>query len=144
MAMTKKEKAEFNAAIRRAETLGALRWTAPIEKDVPIPDMYGKSSSGWNFNIYDFSVRQMWSESVAHGDGPNRKSSISGTPRGISLFSTRLLALQALRHAVECESAEKLRKIDTEIAKEIDRKARQAPSFMAGKDSADSNAVVRR
>lgn len=37
MAMTKKEKAAYDAAIKTAETAAALRWTEPVEPDVPVP-----------------------------------------------------------------------------------------------------------
>lgn len=115
MAMTKKEKAEFEAAIKRANTLSALRWTDPVEKDLPRPDR--GSTSGWDYNAYSVRVYQAWSEPVSHGDGPARNG-YSGSQGGIALFSTKLLALKALRHAVECDSAEKLRKIDEMIEKE--------------------------
>jgi len=42
--------------------------------------------------------------------------------RGCELFSTRLLALRALRHAVEKDSAGKLRKIDEQIELENSKK----------------------
>ncbi len=117
MAMTKKEKADFDAAIKRANTLAALRWTEPVEKDVPIPEHFTDSTSGWDFNTYSGTVRQMWSECVSHGDGLKRTGSAS--QNGLWLFSTKLLALRALRHAVEREAADKLRKIDDAITAEM-------------------------
>jgi hypothetical protein len=117
MAMTKKEKAAFDEAILKAQTLGALRWTSPVAKDLPRPDSWGTATSGWCFNSYSCDVTQAWSEVSAHGYGPTR-SKLSGVQNGVDLFSTKLLALRALRHAVECESAGKLRKIDAMIEAE--------------------------
>jgi len=116
MAMTKKEKAEFDSAIQRANTLAALRWTEPVKKDLPAPQGFRESTCGWDYNTYSCSIRQMWSECTAHGEGLARSSSAS--QNGRSLFSTKLLALRALRHAIECESAEKLRRIDEQISLE--------------------------
>jgi hypothetical protein len=117
MAMTKKEKAAFDEAILKAQTLGALRWTSPVAKDLPRPDSWGTATSGWRFNSYNCGVTQAWSECSAHGTGPARHN-LSGSQNGVDLFSTRLLALKALRHAVELESATKLRKIDAMIEEE--------------------------
>lgn len=118
MAMTKKERAEFDAAILRAETMAALRWTAPVEKDVSVPD-FGKQTTG--FEIYcgaDFArVQEKWSGSVSHGDMP--KSAHHESQRGIELHSTRLRALMALRHEVEKAAAKRLLRIDQDIAAEL-------------------------
>ena len=35
--MTKKEQAAMQAAIHRADTLAALRWTSPVQRDVDVP-----------------------------------------------------------------------------------------------------------
>lgn len=118
---------EFDAAIEHAETLAALRWTEPVEKDLPIPRE--NFTSGWNFNIYNGTVQQMWSSVVFHGYGAEPKQECSSSQRGISLFSTKILALKALRHATECEAAEKLRRIDAAIAEEMSSNARnEAPA----------------
>jgi hypothetical protein len=120
MAMTKKEQAEFDAALDRANTLAALRWTWPVEKDVPVPSGWAESTTGWDFNAYSVKVEQMWSEASSHGPGAMRAGIAS--QRGCELFSTRLLALRALRHAVENDSAGKLRKIDEQIELENSKK----------------------
>lgn len=118
MAMTKKEKAEFDAAILRANTLAALRWTEPVKKDVPLPNPFCETS-GFDFNTYNTKVYQAWSTAISHGDGDCRKNSHSASQRGIWLFSTKVLALRAMRHEIECQSAKKLREIDEQIALEI-------------------------
>lgn len=113
--MTKKERAEFGAAILKAKTLAALRWTGPVAPDLPVPKSFEKTS-GWHFNDHNKSVMQMWSESIAHGYGVERNRTISGRQGGKALYSTELLALKALRHAVECEAAAALVRIDDAIA----------------------------
>lgn len=117
MAMTKKERAEFDAAIKRAETLAALRWTQPVARDLPRPDR--GMTSGWDFNVYSGEVFRAWSECTSHGRGPRRE--FSGSQNGRALFSTRALALAALRHETEAQCAESLRRID-EMAKQPEPK----------------------
>ena len=114
--MNKKERAEFDAAILRANTLAALRWTAPVTKDLPVPDG-GGTTTGYDYNTHACTVTGFWSESTAHGDGVKRSGSAS--QNGKALFSTRLLALRALRHDFESVAAEKLRKIDGDIEREL-------------------------
>ena len=117
MAMTKKEREAFDAALEKAEIYGALHWTYPVKKDLPIPD------SGYTegFEVYSTSVQQTWSGSSRHGNG---KAPLPDAPfrtasqRGVSLYSTRLMALRAMRHKKELEAAEELRKIDRMIAEE--------------------------
>lgn len=117
MAMTKKERAEFDAALEKARILGALRWTEPVKPDLKPAD--GKSITGWQTGTYGRgSVRQMWSEGWAHGSGAKRIANGSASQGGISLHSTQLRALKALRHEVELESAEKLARIDKMIEDE--------------------------
>lgn len=117
MAMTKKERAEFDAAIAKARILGALRWTEPEKED--LHPTTGKTIYGWKTNTYGRgSVRQMWSESWAHGAGEKRSPNGGAAQGGISLHSTELRALKALRHEVELESAEKLAWIDEMIENE--------------------------
>jgi len=117
MAMTKKEREAFDAAIKKAEILGALRWTTPVAKDVPIPE--NGYSEGWI--AYSNSVQKSWSGQHRHGNGdaPAPEDIYkSASQRGVSMYSTRLLALKALRNNTEKEAAEELRKIDRMIAEE--------------------------
>jgi hypothetical protein len=120
MAMTKKEKAEFDAAILKAQTLSALRWTEPVDKDLPVPTG-GEIINGWDYNFYTLYAERMWSSSYNHGcgikDDDNRYYS---NQKGISLYSSKLLALKAMRHYIERESAEKLRRIDEQIKSELE------------------------
>lgn len=121
MAMTKKERAEFDAAIERANMLGALRWSAPVKKDVPPPEQYKDFSSGWDCNAHAVKVYEVWSSSVVHGYGA-QPDGRSASQNSIWCYSTRLLALMALRHQVELESAKKLAAIDKMIEAEMNGK----------------------
>jgi len=68
--MTKKELAEVTARIRTAEIKAALRWTAPVLRDVPTPvSGVGGHITGWDFNEHSQRVFKAWSESTATGDG---------------------------------------------------------------------------
>jgi len=121
MAMTKKEQAAMQAAIDKAETLAALRWTAPVAKDVPPPPPENGYTEGWEFNTYKKSVDPYWSSCIYHGQGaaPNGNDRFfSGSQNPKSLYSTKLLALMALRHEVEKEAATSLMRIDRLIAAE--------------------------
>jgi hypothetical protein len=116
MAMTKKEQADMKAAIDRAETLAALRWTMPVKRDVAPPA--NGFSEGWDFNDYMKSVRPGWSNSIFHGEGSapkegERRFSATQNPR--SLYSTKAMALAALRHGVEKKAAHDLMQIDRQI-----------------------------
>ena len=112
MAMTKKEQAAFQAAIDRAETLAALRWTAPVARDLPPPkDGY---TQGWDISTYGVTIFEAWSGCVSHGTGkaPLQGKYQTASQNSRSLFSTRSLALAALRHEIEKECAAKLLKVD--------------------------------
>lgn len=111
MAMTKKERAEFDEAIKRVETMAALRWTSPVEADVPIPE-FGKRAAGWI--VYHDSVEPSWSEAMSHGSMPYRSGCAS--QGGRHMHSTKLRALKALRHKLELRFAERLAQLDRVIA----------------------------
>lgn len=123
MAMNKKEKAELQAAIDRADLNIALRWTEPVERDVPPPprsDIGARYTSGWDYNAYSNRVYRGWSDSVAHGDGdpptPQTRYKSSASQGARPYYSTELLALKAMRHEVERDAATKLMRIDRMIA----------------------------
>lgn len=112
MAMTKAEKQKLEEAL----TLAALRFTGkPPAKDIAPPEG-GKMTSGYFFNIFTQNVRQAHSKSYAHTFSNPNRDTWSREP--IWLYSTKLMALQALRHATEMECAGKLRAIDVMIEKE--------------------------
>lgn len=118
MAMTKKERKEFDDAIEHARRLGALRWTSPVARDVPQPSTF-EYSSGYDYNAYSLRTNKAWSSSVSHGDGDAPKpgegyrSASQGARR---LYSSELLALKAMRCEIETEGAIKLAAVDAMIA----------------------------
>lgn len=119
MAMTKKEKAAHDAEIDRLTLRLALCWTAPVDPDVPVPkNSYGDTglSKGW-LPCFD-RVEPACSSSASHGFGSSMRPN-SQMPR--ELYSTRLLALRALRSEAEERFARELKKIDNWIALEIEK-----------------------
>jgi hypothetical protein len=118
MAMTKKERAEFDKLILKAETLTALRWTSPIEPDLLPPTEYDKIVQGWSFNRYSMLVSESWSGYCRNGSGIYSKNS-SASQGGKKQFSTKILALKAMRHEVEYANAKNLLLIDKMIDAEL-------------------------
>lgn len=116
MAMTKKEQAAMQAAIGRAETLAALRWTWPVERDVDVP--LNGYSEGWDYNAHGQRVWQGWSDRVAHGEGPAPEANkyLIGSQGSQRMFSTKALALAAMRHEMEQKAAADLMRVDQQIA----------------------------
>ncbi len=115
--MNKKERAEYDRAIETAEILGAFHFTAPVQRDVQPPS--GQTyTEGWDFNSYTATVWRAWSGSVSHGEGPaplgNRRF-MSGSQGCRSMFSSKVLALRALRHEMELKYAKELLKVDKQI-----------------------------
>lgn len=129
--MTKKERAEFDALLDKANTLAALRWTAPVAPDVPPPRTGSGSlgfTEGWTFNAHSMIVERAWSEAVSHGKGPypGRSPYRSACQSGQSLYSTELMALAALRHALELSAASALKRVDARMAEARKREAAAA------------------
>lgn len=123
MAMNKKEQAEFAAMKKKLAVASAFVRTPAVGKDVPAPVPSGpdRYSHGFDFNVYGLSVGEYWSGSSTHyTENPEGKRGyVSGSQRGIDLYSTRLLALRALRHAAENKAASNLAEIDMKIEAEI-------------------------
>lgn len=115
MAMTKKEKAELERLQNELEIAKAFRRTEEVLPDVQPPGTWGGLSQGWHFNCHAEKVSIACSSSTSHAIGRNDKTQ-SQNP--IKLYSTRLLALKAMRYSMECDFAKKLAKVDSEIAKE--------------------------
>lgn len=128
MAMTKKER-EYVANLERQLRLSkALRWTEQVKKDVPPPSsstiMGRQFTTGYLFNAHrnTDAVYEAWSSTVYHGSGKppaegQRLYAASQEP--VHLFSTKLLALKALRNEIERMTAEKLADIDERIDNEV-------------------------
>lgn len=114
MVMTKKEKARVEALL----TSVALHRTANVEPDVALPDSYSDLATGWLFagERSDFPrVEVACSSRGSHAFGRVDKTT---TQEGRLLYSTKLLALKALRHTLENECAKRLRNIDRMIEAE--------------------------
>ena len=123
MAMTKKEREAMQAAIDRADMLAALRWTNPVERDVLPPksgQFHREYTEGWDYNAPSSRVWQGWSNSIGHGTGPVPKPNdyTSGSQGSRAMFSTKLLALRAMRHEMERQAARMLMQVDRQIAAE--------------------------
>lgn len=125
MAMNKAERAAFELAQSELAIARALRWSRyePVEPDVPRPSGF-EQIEGWGMHAHSKTVKQQWSESTAHGYGPYPKGERyrSASQGGRALYSTKLLALQALRHEVERAAAKELADIDVQIAAEQEGK----------------------
>ncbi len=114
--MTKKEQAAMQAAIDRAETLAALRWTTPVERDVGVPQQ--GYSEGWDYNAFSMSVWHGWSDRVSHGKGnaPVDCRNRNGSQGSQRMYSTEARALAAMRHELEQKFAADLLSVDKQIA----------------------------
>ena len=115
--MSKKEQAAMQAAIDRADTLAALRWTAPVERDVGVP-LQGYSE-GWDYNAHSMRVWFGWSGQVVHGPGPAPKAGerhYNGAQYSRRMFSTQAKALAAMRHEMEQKAAADLMRVDRQIS----------------------------
>jgi predicted CxxxxCH...CXXCH cytochrome family protein len=102
--MTKKER-EYLEFI---ETKLALHQTEPVSPDLPPPERCDVLAKGWSFNMHTGNVYKTCSSVICHGVGWDNTNS-----RGpLWQYSTEVLALRALRYALENECAKKLRQID--------------------------------
>jgi len=115
MAMNKKEK----ALVEDLKTYAALRHTADVKPDVPIPESLSQELSKGYLPVGHLSdmarVEPACSSSVHHGIGRQDKTS---SQRPVELYSTRMLALRKLRYDAEQECARRLRRIDRMIEDE--------------------------
>lgn len=106
----------------------ALAWTRtkPVERDLAPPK--NGLSNGWDARAYggEYRVDKACSSSVSHGDGWERTTS----QNPLWLFSTRELALRAVRYELEQQCAKTLALIDEQIAKEL-AKVSPAPDTVA-------------
>ncbi len=89
----------------------AFRLTDPVEPDVPVPG-FDDLSKGYLFNAYSGDVLKACSSSVFHSYGRDDKTTTQGARR---LYSTKALALKALRYSVERDCISRLTRIDKQI-----------------------------
>jgi len=112
--MNKKEM----AMVEELKTKLALRWTDDVAPDVMPPDSYAKLSIGYlpSGVLSDFPrVVPACSSFIHHGIGQHDKTT---SQQPIKLYSTREMALHAMRHQVENHCAKILRRIDRMIEDE--------------------------
>ena len=131
MAMTKKELAEWQEKLddlgkelQQANQWNAFRRTDAVSRDVSPPQpLSGDYRYGWNYNAYSRSISYYWTSSISHGtleEGKTRDENCrTGSQGPVHLYSTKVKALQALRHAIEKESAQALFEIDQLIQEEV-------------------------
>lgn len=114
MAMTKKEQAEMEALRWQVYEACALRFTDPVEPDIPIPEAFGKTINGYLYHVNRTEVRveKSCTSSGNHSFGSWDKTNSQGARR---LYSSELLAMMAARSAMAKECALALAKIDQRI-----------------------------
>ena len=119
--MTKAERAHVAALEKDLAEARAFRRTEPVKPDVPPPgeSSMGRMTFGFLHNTYDLksSADPAASTSIGHYKYYDGKR-MGGSQRGISLCSTRLLALQVARCEMERSVARALAKLDAEIEHE--------------------------
>lgn len=131
MAMNKSEKARMEALEQELREARALRWTDPVTPDIPPPDGGSmRETSGFAVlgGLQYGRIELAWSSCVVHGTGhatsaAMRKAGSSGCQKSISLYSTKLLALRALRNRMEQEAAKLIASVDEMIEQEITKGA---------------------
>lgn len=119
--MTKKEQAVVDNLKRELALARAFRRTDKVEPDVPIPTSHGTDALAKGFlyagSLSDYPrVEIACSSAVHHAFGRDDKTTTQNATR---LYSTRLLALRALRHEVENSCAQRLARVDQDIEKEL-------------------------
>lgn len=119
MAMNKKEQAAFEAMKREILLAKAFRFTERVKPDI-MPPTTSELRKGWHYNSYIGSysgprVHRACTSAVHHSIGNDTKTD---TQQPLSLYSTKLLALRALRHDVEKQVANILADIDEQIEAE--------------------------
>lgn len=122
MAMTKKEKENLAVLERKLAEALAFRRTDEVRPDLLSPSRgAGDVTQGWQFNAYadrGVNVYQAWSSSIHHGTGVYSRTR-SASQGSQALYSSKLLALRALRNRVEEQAAARLADIDAVIALEL-------------------------
>lgn len=121
--MTKREQAEMDALRKEVRIARALRFSEPVEPDVPIPSGFSELSTGFyvwangpdRVHHRSVAVDVACSSSSGHAFGSTAKTNSQGPRR---LYSSRLLALKAGRADLARQCAESLAWVDEQIEKE--------------------------
>jgi hypothetical protein len=113
--MSKKKQAEIAAREYEERVRAALRWTGEAPSpDVP-PPTDNSLTTGWLFSVHGQRVDAACSDAVSYAYGRTDRTTTQGSR---ALYSSRRLALQALRAAMERKFAEELARIDVLLADE--------------------------
>lgn len=111
MAMNKKELAHVEYLKERL----ALCFTPELNPDVPRPGEGDGLVKGYSFNAYSRSISKSCSSFLWHAIGRWDKTDAQNP---IEQYSTRLLALMAMRNVIEMRCARELRSVDIMIERE--------------------------
>lgn len=122
MAMNKAERAHIEALEQSLREARALRWSEPVEPDLLAGS--GDEISGFYVNVHSKKVGVAWSTRTTHGHDyasskEQKATGSSASQRGIDLYSTKELALQALRHEIVKQAVQDLAAIDKRIDEAI-------------------------
>ena len=111
MAMNKKELAYVESLKERL----ALCFTPEVAPDVPRPGVDDGLVIGYSFNAYSREISKSCSSFLWHATGRWDKTDAQNP---IEQYSTRLLALMAMRNVIEKRCAQELRSVDIMIESE--------------------------
>lgn len=120
MAMNKKE-AEYVARLERDLKISrAFKFTDLIEPDVRHSGDLGVIIKGWVYNTFNHKVRPAMTKANSHYEGSHEYVEGMGgwSQQAIRMYSSKLLALKAMRAEIEREYANDLAVIDEVIEKE--------------------------
>ena len=115
MAMNKKEKLYLAELEQKLAVFEANKTTHKVHADIPPPSPSERGfplTVGWIFNPHSKVVSNGCSSAVGHSRTRTDKTQMQ---RPIWLYSTELLATQALRYEVEQEQMQVLASIDKKI-----------------------------
>jgi len=101
--------------VRMLDALHPKYLTRGICHDIPAPTESGVVTKGWVYSMYNEVVIPACSSNISHG--VNSHTDLR-SQCAIPLYSTKKLALQAMRAELEGVYARKLAKIDEDIEKE--------------------------
>lgn len=113
MVMSKKEQEMLSEALLKADIAMSLRWTPIVKPDIEIPTTKDCITTGWLYNVASRKAYEVWSSSNTHGDMPYMPR--YGRKNGKALYSTKALALAAMRNEIEWQFAAELLSIDKKI-----------------------------
>lgn len=125
MAMTKAERLRVEALEQELALERAFRLGTPVPPDVPIPSG-GEEKTGYTINLFAKAIYPTRTGAVSHTRGISYgyefpRGDDLRSQRGVPLYSTRVLALRALRYGVALEAAKHLLAIDEAIARADDQ-----------------------